>query len=132
MRSAQGRFMNSSNKASLCTALLVGCNRRGAVTIDFAVARSLASKRIRSTNVLNARAKRGGQPMNKPTLGVSRRRVLHTLGAFAGAAPFLVSRAYAAWPDRPVKIIVPFGPGGPVDVIARLLQPFLTEELKGN
>ena len=70
--------------------------------------------------------------MNKFTLGVSRRRVLHTFGAFAAAAPFLVSRAYAAWPDRPVKIIVPFGPGGPVDVIARLLQPFLTEELKGN
>ncbi len=70
--------------------------------------------------------------MNKSTLGVSRRRVLHTLSAFAAGAPFLVSRAYAAWPDRPVKIIVPFGPGGPVDVIARLLQPFLTEELKGN
>ena len=70
--------------------------------------------------------------MNKPAFGVSRRRVLHTLGSFAGAAPFLVSRAYAAWPDRPVKIVVPFGPGGPVDVIARLLQPLLTEELKGN
>jgi len=70
--------------------------------------------------------------MNKLTLGVSRRRVLHTLGAFAVAYPFLVTRAYAAWPDRPVKIIVPFGPGGPVDVIARLLQPFLTEELRGN
>src|SRR4029078_6143425 len=69
--------------------------------------------------------------MNKPTLGVSRRRVFYTLGAFA-AAPFVISRAYAAWPDRPVKIVVPFGPGGPVDVIARLLQPFLTEELKGN
>jgi tripartite-type tricarboxylate transporter receptor subunit TctC len=70
--------------------------------------------------------------MNKLPLGVSRRRVLHTLGAFAVAYPFFVTRAYAAWPDRPVKIIVPFGPGGPVDVIARLLQPFLTEELRGN
>ena len=70
--------------------------------------------------------------MNKSTLGVSRRRVLHTFSAFAAAAPFLVCRAYAAWPDRPVKIVVPFGPGGPVDVIARLLQPFLTEELKGS
>jgi tripartite-type tricarboxylate transporter receptor subunit TctC len=65
-------------------------------------------------------------------LGVSRRRFLRTLGAFAGASPFLVSRAYAAWPDRAVKIIVPFGPGGPVDVIARVLQPLLAEELKGN
>ncbi len=70
--------------------------------------------------------------MNKRTLGASRRRFLHTAGAFAVASPFLVTRAYAAWPDRPVKTTVPFGPGGPVDVIARLLQPFLTEELKGN
>jgi tripartite-type tricarboxylate transporter receptor subunit TctC len=65
-------------------------------------------------------------------LGPSRRRFLHTLGAFTAASPFLVTRAYAAWPDRPVKIVVPFAPGGPVDVIARLLQPLLAEELKGN
>src|SRR4029078_13005215 len=69
--------------------------------------------------------------MNKPTLGVSRRRVFYTLGAFA-AAPFVISRAYAAWPDRPGKGVVSFGLGGPGDGIARLLQPFLTEELKGN
>jgi tripartite-type tricarboxylate transporter receptor subunit TctC len=39
------------------------------------------------------------------------------------------SSAYAAWPDRPVRLLVPFGPGGPVDVIARLLTPPLTEAL---
>jgi tripartite-type tricarboxylate transporter receptor subunit TctC len=39
------------------------------------------------------------------------------------------SSAYAAWPDRPIKLIVPFGPGGPVDVIARLMLPGLTEAL---
>ena len=66
----------------------------------------------------------------RPTL--TRRRLLHTSAAFTAAAPFLITRAYAAWPDRPVRIIVPFGAGGPVDVISRLLQPLLTEELKGN
>src|SRR5262245_33384724 len=49
-----------------------------------------------------------------------------------GCPPFFVSHAYAAWPDRPVKLVVPFAPGGPVDVIARLLQPLLAEELKAN
>ena len=70
--------------------------------------------------------------MNKRSLALSRRRFLHTSAAFAGAAPFLVTQAYAAWPDRPVKLVVPFAPGGPVDVIARLLQPLLAEELKAN
>ena len=70
--------------------------------------------------------------MYKRTNALSRRRFLHTSAAFAAATPFLVTQAYAAWPDRPVKLVVPFGTGGPVDVIARLLQPLLAEELKGN
>jgi tripartite-type tricarboxylate transporter receptor subunit TctC len=42
-----------------------------------------------------------------------------------GIAP----RAQAAYPDRPVHIIVPFAPGGGVDVTARLLAQRLGEEL---
>ena len=34
-----------------------------------------------------------------------------------------------AWPDRPVKIIVPFGPGGFTDVAARILQKELSASL---
>lgn len=35
----------------------------------------------------------------------------------------------AAFPDRPIRIIVPFPPGGSNDVVARVLQPRLQEAL---
>jgi tripartite-type tricarboxylate transporter receptor subunit TctC len=37
--------------------------------------------------------------------------------------------AQAAWPDRPVHLIVPYSPGGGVDVTGRLLAQTLTERL---
>jgi tripartite-type tricarboxylate transporter receptor subunit TctC len=46
--------------------------------------------------------------------------------AFAMACAFEVGAAFAeSYPDRPVKIIVPTPPGGPVDVIARITANFL-------
>ena len=33
----------------------------------------------------------------------------------------LASAAAETWPSRPVKVIVPFAPGGPTDVTARLI-----------
>ena len=33
----------------------------------------------------------------------------------------------SAYPDRPVKMIAPFAPGGPVDAVARVLAPKLSE-----
>ena len=47
------------------------------------------------------------------------------LAAFASATP-----AFAAYPDHPVKIIVPFAPAGPTDVMARLIAQKLSESLK--
>src|SRR5262245_46909687 len=35
----------------------------------------------------------------------------------------------AAYPSRPIKLVAPFAPGGPVDVGARILQPKLQEAL---
>ena len=45
------------------------------------------------------------------------------LGLLAGAA-----NAQSAWPTRPVKIIVPYGPGGAVDVVTRKMAQKLTEQ----
>jgi len=72
--------------------------------------------------------------MNKIRLlesGLSRRRIIKTAGmSLAGiAAPaFLrVRAALAAYPERPVKIVVANSPGGPSDIVGRIIAAALQD-----
>ena len=71
--------------------------------------------------------------------GFSRRSVFG-LAAGAGAAAMMTRAQAAAWPERTVKIIVPFTAGGPTDLQARIVaeklqakwgQPVIVENKPG-
>jgi len=64
---------------------------------------------------------------------LSRRRLIKT--ALAGLAAPVVLRigpALAAYPDRPVRIVVANTPGGPSDIIARIMAAAMQEAMGGS
>jgi tripartite-type tricarboxylate transporter receptor subunit TctC len=49
--------------------------------------------------------------------------------ALAALAALALPAAAQDWPTRPVTMVVPFAAGGPIDVVARLVSPRLSEVL---
>jgi tripartite-type tricarboxylate transporter receptor subunit TctC len=69
---------------------------------------------------------RGSDKGNAP---MERRTLLGATMAGLATPGILHAQGTGAWPDRPIRIVVNFPPGGSNDTVARILQPRLTELL---
>ena len=64
--------------------------------------------------------------MSKPFL---RRRLLLAGAALPIAGPSLAQQPAPAWPTRPLRMIIGFAPGGPTDIVARVVAQRLSEQI---
>jgi tripartite-type tricarboxylate transporter receptor subunit TctC len=57
------------------------------------------------------------------------RKSLLLCGAMMALMIGTVGVAAQQWPNQPVTLMVPFAPGGPLDTLARTVQPYISETL---
>ena len=58
------------------------------------------------------------------------RHRIEVLGLLVASLACGPCAAAAAWPEKPVRLLVPWAPGGSTDIVARLISPDLTKRLK--
>ncbi|TWG88416.1 tripartite-type tricarboxylate transporter receptor subunit TctC [Cupriavidus gilardii J11] len=59
----------------------------------------------------------------------ARRLLLAALAASAAALPLPRPALAQHWPDKPIRMVVPYPPGGPTDIVARVVGQKLGERL---
>lgn len=60
----------------------------------------------------------------------TRSLTLRTLGLLLAAIAITPIMAVAAWPEKPVRVIIPWPPGGSTDIVGRLIGAELGTRLK--
>src|SRR5262245_45935348 len=68
--------------------------------------------------------------LRKPrtSMSISRRRLIASLG-FTPVLVLLGREAFAKYPDRPIRLIVPFAAGGNADIVGRLVGERISSAL---
>jgi len=72
-------------------------------------------------------------PSHRFAGSLSRRRLIKAaLVGLAAPALLRIGTAFAAYPDRPIRIVVANTPGGPSDIIARIMAAAMQEAMGGS
>jgi len=68
--------------------------------------------------------------MNRHMHGPSRRKILVRLAGGVAVTSTFAAWSQSDWPARPIKLVVPYAPGGSSDTLGRMISRYLSDALK--